>query len=232
MLPRRFASRALVPALALAAGGGGTLAACGSSDEDEARAVAQEFKRAIDAKDGERACRLLSPPARRTMPDCARQVTRLDPGDVVGGATVRGDRATIASRDAAGTPGPGRTTLQRVDGTWRVASYGHVNQTFASPAATAAYARCWRAAGARIATRPQDLSFAAADAPIVAVRRDSVSAKGRDWRIFYTLPAGGRDPGIREVIADPMAAGVVAYVADARANARVVVRARACTAAG
>ncbi|MGH2897054.1 MAG: hypothetical protein ACRDMZ_00145, partial [Solirubrobacteraceae bacterium] len=125
-----------------------------------------------------------------------------------------------------------RTTLVRVDGSWRVDSYGRVDRTFATGTATAAYERCWRAAGARIATRAADLVFAAADTPVVAVREDRVSAKGGDWRIFYTLPAGGRDPGLGEVLADPRAAGVVAYVEDARAHSAVVERARACAGDG
>jgi|GEM_PF-5181166 len=225
------ARRTLTLALALCAGV--TLAACGTSDDDEVRAVAQEFKRAVDGDDGARACRLLTPGARRNVPDCEQHVTQVDPGEVIGGSvTIRGDRATIAPRDAAGTPGAGRTTLQRVDGNWRVASYGNVNRTFASTGATAEYTRCWREAGAQIATSPQDLAFAAADAPVVSVRKESVSAKGPNWRIFYTLPADGLDPGIREIIADPQAAGVVAFVRDAPARPRVVEHARACTAAG
>ena len=199
-----------------------TLAACGASEEEEVRAVLQEFRRAVDEDDGARACRLLTARARRGVADCPRNVASLDSGPRDAPIEVRGDRA------GAG----GRIALVKVDGSWRIDSLGEPDQTAASAARTAAYERCWREAGARIATSAGDLTFAGAGQPIVAVRGDRVSAKGDDWRIFYTLPPGGRDPGLAEVIADPRAAGVVAYVADAAADRAVVERARACAPAG
>jgi hypothetical protein len=201
------------------------LGACGTSEQDAVRAVANEYRRALDADDGVRACRLLTPRVRANLADCPANVASIDTGDTGTGAiAIGGDRATVA------TPGKtSRMTLVRVGGSWRVDSAGASNRTFAGAGHTAAYERCWRAAGARIATTASDLAFAAADAPVVAVRADRVSAKGGDWRIFYTLPAGGRDPGLQEVIADPATAGVVAYVEHASAGAGIVERARACT---
>ena len=199
-----------------------TLGACGTSDEDEVRAVLEEFRRAIDEDDGSRACRLLTARAARAVPDCPRNVASLDPGAGDAAVTVDGDRASIA----------GRASLVKVEGSWRIDALEGPAQTAAGAARTAAYERCWRAAGARIATTAVDLRFAAADMPTVAVRADRVSAKGGDWRIFYTLPPDGRDPGLAEVIAEPRAAGVVAYVRDAAANRAVVERARGCRPTG
>ena len=198
------------------------IAACGTSEEDEVRAVLQEFRRAIDEDDGTRACRLLTARAVRAVPDCPRNVASLDPGDGDGALTVDGDRASVA----------GGASLVKVDGSWRIDALRGPQQTAAGAARTVAYERCWRAAGARIATTAAHLKFAAADMPTVAVRGDRVSAKGGDWRIFYTLPPDGRDPGLAEVIADPRTAGVVAYVDDAPAKRGVVERARACQATG
>lgn len=198
------------------------VAACGTSQEDEVRAVLQEFRRAIDEDDGTRACRLLTARAARAVPDCPRNVAGHDPGAGDDAVTVDGDRASVA----------GRASFAKVDGSWRIDALGGPQQTAAGAARTAAYERCWRAAGARIATAAADLRFAAADVPTVAVRGDRVSAKGGEWRIFYTLPADGRDPGLAEVIADPRAAGVVAFVDDAAGNRSVVERARACQPSG
>lgn len=195
------------------------LAACGTSEEEEVRAVVQEFRRAVDEDDGARACRLLTARAARAVANCPQNVASVDPGGSDDGTVaVDGTRATVA----------GRIRLVKVDGSWRIDALGPGRQTSAGRARTAAYERCWRAAGARIATTPKDLAFAGADVPVVAVRADRVSAKGGDWRIFYTLPPDRRDPGIAEVIADPQAAGVVAYVRDARARSGVVERARDC----
>ena len=57
-----------------------------------------------------------------------------------------------------------------------------------------------------------------------------MSAKGGDWRIFYTFAGSSADPGLAEVIADPSVAGAVAYVEQAGDNADVVARARTCAA--
>lgn len=209
----------IVAALALGLGGG--LAACGTSDEDEARAVVGEFRRAVEADDGERACRLLTQRARRELGDCEQAVG----GSVTPSSntplTIDGDRGRA-----------GRLRLVKAGGSWRIdALPTPTDETRPDdPAGTAFYARCWRAAGAQIAANATDIAFAAADRAVVALRADRVSAKGGDWRIFYTLAPGRRDPGLARVIRDPRAAAVVAYVENARANADVVERARACEA--
>jgi hypothetical protein len=214
----------LAAAIALALAGC-ALAACGSSDEDEARAVAGEFRRAIDADDGARACRLLTTRARSKLADCEAAVAGAAPEGDDAPVAVDGDRATVGAPDSAG-----RLTLVKVDGSWRIdALLTPADAAQAdNPADAAFYARCWREAGARIATKPAQLAFAAADRPVVALRADRVSAKGGDWRIFYTLPPGGKDPGLAQIIRDPRAAAAVAYIENAGANAGAVERARAC----
>ena len=207
-----------------------TLPACGTSDEDEVRAAAQELRRALQAEDGARACRLLTDKAKRQLGGtCVTHVTSVDPGDKAsdGALTLRADRASLATRSG------GRTraiAFVKTDGNWRVEHLPLSTTIVEAPARAAFYERCWRAAGARIATRPSQLAFAQADRPETAVRADTVSAKGGDWRIFYTFAGGGRDPGLAEVIADPAVAGAVAYVQQAGDNAAVVARARQCVA--
>jgi hypothetical protein len=78
----------------------------------------------------------------------------------------------------------------------------------------------------------QDLAFAAADTPVTRVRQDTVSAKGGDWRIFYTFAGAKADPGLAEVIKDPSVAGSVAYIEQARSQPAVVARARTCSVDG
>ncbi len=225
--------RSTAATLLLLLGAAAALAACGVSEETKVRAVAQEFRRAIDAGDGERACRLLTARARDAIRDCPANVASVDSGVAGSGAiTISADRATIAirpgaERGAAAGSEPA-TTLVKVDGAWRVDAVARRDESTTSARASA-YARCWRAAGARIATSARDLTFAAADMPVIAVREDRVSAKGGDWRIFYALPEGGRDPGLEEVIANPGAAAAVAYVRDAARKPAVVARARSCT---
>ena len=133
--------------LALAFGGGcaAGLAGCGSSDEDEARAVVGELRRAIDADDGERACRLLTQSARSRLDDCEQDVAGAEPAADDAPLSIDGDRATI------GAPGSvGRMTLRKVDGSWRIDALltpaGAARAD--SPVDAAFYERCWRAAGA------------------------------------------------------------------------------------
>jgi hypothetical protein len=223
------ARSAVVLALALAGAGAGAavLAGCGTSDEDEVRAVAQEFRRALQADDGTRACRLLTAHARRELDGpCAERVASIDPGaeSSDGALTLRADRASLATRSGGRTRG---IAFVKTDGEWRIEDLPLPTGT-AAPGRAAFYERCWRTAGAKIATRATDLSFAAADPPTSAVREDSVSVKGADWRIFYTFADSGTDPGFAEVIRDPGVAGAVAYVEHARSHAAVVARARKC----
>lgn len=131
--------------------------------------------------------------------------------------TISGSHATITVR------GESPTSLVRTDGRWLLE--GDVEE----PLPVAEYERCWRAAGARIAARPRDLRFAdAADARHIAMSSRRISAKGDDWRIFYTLPKGGDDPGLDKVLADPGRVAAVAYVKEASAHPRVVEKAREC----
>ena len=218
-------------ALALALGCGLALSACGTSEEDEVRAVAGEFRRALAAEDGARACRLLTASAKRRLDGtCDERVLSIDPGDPAsdGALTRRADRASLATRSGGRTRGI--AFIKTEDDGWRIDDLP-LSTTIVAPSGRADfYERCWRAAGAEIATRASQLAFAAAASPTIAVRDDTVSAKGDDWRIFYTFADSGTDPGLAEVITDPGAAGAVAYVEQAKADADVVARARACAA--
>jgi hypothetical protein len=219
---------AVVLALAGAAGSG----ACGTAEEDEVRAVAQELRRALAAEDGARACRLLTANAKRHLGGaCDERVLSIDPGDPAtdGALTLRAERASLATRSGGRTRG---IAFIKTDDGWRVDDLP-LSTTIVEPSGRAEfYERCWREAGAKIATRASHLAFAAAAAaaPTIAVRDDTVSAKGGDWRIFYTFAGSATDPGLAEVIADPGVAGAVAYVEQAKAHADVVARARACAA--
>lgn len=213
-------------ALALALACAPALTACGASDEDEVRAVAQEFRRALDTDDGARACRLLTPHARAAFTDCAANVASMGAGaGARGPVTIRDGRTTIGTPASAG-----RVVLLKVDGSWRIDKIGpSINAVTDALARQARYAVCWRAAGAKIATSAAELAFAAADRPVIAVRADRASAKGGDWRIFYVLPSTGRQPNFADVLAHPDDVGVVAYVRNASEHRGVVERARACT---
>lgn len=228
-MPRRVRTHRAA-AVALACVCGAALAACGTSEEDEVRAVAQEFRRALAAEDGARACRLLTDNARRQLEGpCAEQILIVDAGRPAtdGALTLRDDRASLATRSGGRTRGIG---FIKTDDGWRLESVPRSTTIVEESERAAFYARCWREAGAKIATRPSDLAFAAAAAPTTAVREDTVSAKGDDWRIFYTFSGRGTDPGLAEVIADPSVAGAVAYVENAGSQPEVVAQARSCAA--
>lgn len=208
------------------------LPACGTSEEDKVRAVTTEFRRALQAEDGKRACRLLTAHAKLQLGgDCPERVTSIDAGDKSGdGAlTMRPVRASQATQSG------GRVraiAFAKTDDGWRIDNLPRSTAIVDDSGRAAFYERCWKTAGAKIATRASELTFAAADPPTTAVRADTVSAKGGDWRIFYTFAGSGQDPGLAEVIADPSVAGAVAYVEDAERNAAVVRRARACAVDG
>jgi hypothetical protein len=208
------------------------LSACGTSEEDEVRAVAREFRRALHAEDGARACRLLTAHARTQLRGaCADGILLVDAGDPAtdGALTLRDDRASLATRSGGRTRGI--AFIKTGDG-WRLENLPLSTTIVEESDRAAFYERCWREAGAKIATRRADLAFAAADAPTTAVREDTVSAKGGDWRIFYTFAGSKADPGFAEVIADPGVAGAVAYVERAKSQPAVVARARTCAADG
>jgi hypothetical protein len=123
----------------LLAAAAAALAGCGSSgpsdDELVARTVAS-FGRATAARDYRTLCdRLLAPalvdkveqiglPCTQAMSTALGDVK--DPRLTVGRVTVRGDHASADIRTSASGQAPSRDTLelQRVDGTWRIASLG------------------------------------------------------------------------------------------------------------
>jgi hypothetical protein len=95
-----------------------------------------EFSRAVAAKDYRTLCeKLLSP---RLIEDveqvglpCEQALAKAlgdlrDPRLTIGAITVNGDRATVEIRTSAGGQAPSRDTLEleRVRGTWRIASLG------------------------------------------------------------------------------------------------------------
>jgi hypothetical protein len=130
--------------------------------------------------------------------------------------TIRGERATLRV---------GRFTrnLIKLDGRWLL-------DAAAAPAATpAAFALCWKRAGARLASDAGDVRFAAADKHVATTRAHGrVSVKGDDWRIFYAMWPDGADPGLTRVLADPLRVPVVAYVRNAATHPKVVRKARGC----
>ena len=118
----------------------------------------------------------------------------------------------------------------RQDGHWLVGpeSEGITFEEADAPS-PASLERCWRRAGARLATSAADLRFAVGGAAkAIAIKPGRVSVKGQGWRVFYTLPADGEDPGLKTVLAKPGSVRAVAYVKDAAAHPRTVARARAC----
>ena len=120
MMRRARGTGLLVVACACALACASALAACGTSDEDEVRAVAREFRRALQADDGARACRLLTANAKRQLEgDCAQRVLSIDPGDPAtdGALTLRENRASLATRSG------GRTrafAFVKTDDGWRL----------------------------------------------------------------------------------------------------------------
>ena len=155
--------------------------------------------------------------------DEAPPAAQIDAAKVV----VRGDHATVrlGADDAQ--------RMIRQDGHWLVDGEEE-GITFDEDAPSAAsLKRCWQRSGARIASSGRDLGFAIdGTAKAVAIKPGLVSVKGESsegaaWRVFYTLPADGADPGL-EVLRKPRTVHAVAYVRDAAAHPRVVAKARAC----
>ena len=134
---------------------------------------------------------------------------------------IHGDRATVS------IPGEDVEHMIRQDGHWLV---GYNPKGLVAEAATPAreVERCWRRAGAVIATDASDLRFAVRrKIRAIHINPNHVSVKGdAGWRIFY-IPDGA-DPGLSPVLADPSIARSVAYVRDGAAHPRVVARAREC----
>ena len=131
--------------------------------------------------------------------------------------SIHGPRATVR------IPGGSAGAMVRIDGRWLVDSDA------AKPRTAGDLGRCWRAAGAKIATRARELRFAVGDrVSDITLATGRVSVKSTRWRIFYTLPKNGEDPGLQEVLSDPGIVATVAYVRDAPAHPDVVRAARVC----
>ena len=96
------------------------LPGCGSSDEDQVRAVAKQLRDALAKRDGAGACRLLAADAKAQLKgDCERAVLSFDPGKPAldGALTVIDDRASL------GVQSDGRRraiAFIKADGDWRV----------------------------------------------------------------------------------------------------------------
>ena len=137
--------------------------------------------------------------------DEAPSVARIDAAKV----SIRGDRATV------GLPGDD-WHLIRQDGHWLMAGDPE-GVTFDDDAPSpATLERCWKRAGANIASSGRDLRFAIdGTAKAIAIKPGLVSVKGESadgvgWRVFYTLPADGEDPGLG-VLKKPGTVRAVAY---------------------
>lgn len=226
------------------------------SDEQQIRATLDAFSTAIARKDYRRLCRFVSDAAEAQLfmasafaslfdekSDDARDRKDLDYSCTTAMRTidtlvddedafledvptraqlrsaqvsVRDSRATVEIAD--GEP----TAMIRVDGRWLL------DADYDEPPTPAEYERCWREAGAAIATRPADLRFADEnDAVNYVTDNGRVSVKGGNWRIFYTLTANGDDRGLGTILDDPSAA-TTAYVRNASEHPDVVVKARDC----
>ena len=101
-----------------------------------------------------------------------------------------------------------------------------------APAPSSEYVSCLLLAGAELARRPADLSFAAGFGPgarsASAERTGTVKVRGDGWRIFYVLHEGQLDPGLPAIVADPGRVASVAYVAHASAQREEVAAATRC----
>jgi hypothetical protein len=132
MLPAvRRAALLVVLTVTLAGCGGG-----GPSDEDQVASTVSAFGRATAAKDYGTLCdRLLAPalvakveqiglPCEQALDKALGEVH--DPRLTIGEVAVHGDRATAEIRTSATGQAPSRDTLdlQRVRGSWRIASLG------------------------------------------------------------------------------------------------------------
>ncbi len=156
---------------------------------------------------------------------------RLEIGDLASSApdlaaaevSVKGPRATVQ------LPRETPTAFVRQDGRWLLGP-GRESLSFDEQGPSpASLKRCWRNAGARIATSARDLRFAAGRTAIAAaVSPGKTSIKGDNWRIFYAHGADDEDPGWERVVRNPRIVPVVAYITDVNANLRTVNRAREC----
>jgi len=225
------------------------------SDAQQIRATALAASDALRRKDFERLCSLMSPgaeaqfiiggafaamfsgaddegPSTFSCSTMLRELTKLADDDGDRGfldllpSRDEVGQARIVIRDANATidvPGRSSTAMIRLDGRWLF------DADIEKPSTAADLKRCWQAAGAKIATRADDLRFADEnEAESLAATTDRMSVKGANWRIFYTMDKGGEDPGLFEVLRNPRTADVVAYVKDAADHPNVVASARDC----
>ena len=197
------------------------------------RAVAQEFRRALQAEDGARACRLLTAhaktPARRR--DAPRASLSIDAGDpeTDGALTLRDDRASLATRSGGRTRG---IAFIKTDDGWRLENLP-LSTTIVDGVRPSGVLRALLAGGgAKIATRAQDLAFAAADTPTTAVRKDTRVGQGRRLADLLHVRRERADPGLAEVIKDPERRRRGRLRREARSQPDVVARARTCAADG
>ncbi len=101
-----------------------------------------------------------------------------------------------------------------------------------APAPSRDYVPCLLLAGAELARRPQDLTFARdvpADAGAQVGKGTGVfKVRGGDWRIFYVLFEGQIDPGAAAIVANPAKAVFVAYITQASERRKDVAAATRC----
>jgi len=101
-----------------------------------------------------------------------------------------------------------------------------------APAPSGDYVPCLLLAGAELARRSQDLTFARgvpADAGAqVGTGTGVVKVRGDDWRIFYVLYEGQIDPGAAAIVANPAKVVFVAYITQASERRKDVAAATRC----
>ena len=124
-MPRPLLAFLVVAALPGCGGDGG------QSDESKVREVATAYFKALDLKDGARACSYLTPALRtkfeRGREDCSAGVMSLRYGpnmkSKVDGVDVSGDRATVVATAGDETSGPGyrdHLDLVRAGSAWKI----------------------------------------------------------------------------------------------------------------
>ena len=97
-----------------------------------------------------------------------------------------------------------------------------------APAVSPEYVSCLLLAGAELASKPADLSFAESSPGRAQTSKGAVTVTGDDWRIFYVLAKGRLDPGAAAIVANPARAIFVAYIDDAGTRAKDVTAAERC----